>query len=244
MAASGEGPSAIRVTGLTKQFGSRKAVDDLSFELPCGSFLSIFGPNGAGKTTLLRMLATLARPTAGSIWIEGVDALEQPDTVRGLQGVISHECMLYPDLTAQENLVLYGQLHGVPDPTARARELLDAVGMKHRRMDRVRTFSRGMTQRVAIARALVGDPRVVLLDEPYAGLDPHGARILDDLLASIRPGRTFCMVSHDLERGLAPATHALVLSGGRAVGFQPCDHGGSDALGELCRMAVGQGVSR
>ena len=159
--------NAVEVKHLSKVFGTRKAVDDVSFELPEGSFLSIFGPNGAGKTTLLRVLSTLARPTSGEAFVAGIDVREEPDEAREHIGLISHQSMLYPDLTAEENLLLYAKLYGVEDPEARVAELLDAVGLAHRKLDLVRTFSRGMTQRVSIARALVHDPDVVFLDEPY-----------------------------------------------------------------------------
>lgn len=235
--------AAIKVDGLTKSFGGRKAVDDVSFALPEGAFLSVFGPNGAGKTTLLRMLATLARPTAGSIELAGIDLAEEPDRARASIGLISHNPMLYPDLTAEENLLLYAKLYGVPDPGRRVVELLDAVGLKHRRLDRVRTFSRGMTQRVSIARALVNDPAVVLLDEPYSGLDPHAMAIFDELIASVREGRTFVMVSHDLEKGLALADHVLVLARGRVVAFAEKASLEPGEFRELYRTTVGLGVS-
>ncbi len=283
-------PAAIRCEGVTKAFGTRKAVDDLSLELPRGAFLSVFGPNGAGKTTLLRMIATLARPSAGRIEVEGIDAKEEPDRAREAIGLISHNPMLYPDLTAEENLLLYARLYGVRDPGARvielldavglkhrrldrvrtfsrgmtqreenlllyarlygvrdpgARviELLDAVGLKHRRLDRVRTFSRGMTQRVSIARALVNDPAVVLLDEPYSGLDPHAIEVFDDLIASVRQDRTFVMVSHDLEKGLRLADHVLVMARGRAVAFGPKDELDEAEFRALYRSTVGMGVA-
>lgn len=234
---------AIRVDHLTKQFGTRKAVDDVTFALPRGAFLSVFGPNGAGKTTLLRMLATLARPSAGSMEIDGLDVREKPDEVRERVGLISHNSMLYPDLTAEENLVLYAQLYGVRDPEKRARELLSAVGLKSRRLDRVGTFSRGMTQRVAIARALVNDPSVVLLDEPYSGLDPHAVEIFDELIASQRAGRTFVMVSHDFEKGSALADHVLVMARGRVVRFDRSDELDISELREVYRTTVGMGVA-
>ena len=236
-------PAAIRCEGLTKAFGTRKAVDDLSLELPRGAFLSVFGPNGAGKTTLLRMIATLTRPSAGRIEVEGIDAKEEPDRAREAIGLISHNPMLYPDLTAEENLLLYARLYGVRDPGARVIELLDAVGLKHRRLDRVRTFSRGMTQRVSIARALVNDPAVVLLDEPYSGLDPHAIEVFDDLIASVRRDRTFVMVSHDLEKGLRLADHVLVMARGRAVAFGPKDELDEDEFRALYRSTVGMGVA-
>lgn len=234
---------ALVVAGLTKRFGGRAAVDGLSFELPRGAFLTVLGPNGAGKTTLVRMLALLSRPSAGSIGIGGVDALEHPDDVRGRIGMISHATMLYPDLTALENLVFYGQLYGVPDPQARALELLDAVGLKHRRLDRVRTFSRGMAQRASIARALMNDPALVLLDEPYAGLDAHAMRIFESLIERVRDGRTFVMVSHDLERASAMATHLLVMSRGRAVRFAERVDMPEPELRQLHADTVGGGVA-
>ena len=234
---------AITVEHLTKSFGGRKAVDNVSFTLPEGAFLSVFGPNGAGKTTLLRMLATLARPTEGAITLAGISLKEEPEQAREAIGLISHNPMLYPDLTAEENLLLYANLYGVRDPQKRVVELLDAVGLKHRRLDRVRTFSRGMTQRVSIARALVNDPSVVLLDEPYSGLDPHAMRIFDELIASVRANRTFVMVSHDLDKGLALADHVLVLARGRVVAFAEKESLALDEFHDLYRSTVGLGVS-
>lgn len=235
--------NAIEAKHLSKAFGARKAVDDVSFALPEGSFLSIFGPNGAGKTTLLRVLATLARPTAGEASIAGIDIKENPDDARGRIGLISHQSMLYPDLTAEENLLLYAQLYGVVDPQARVDELLDAVGLSHRRLDLVRTFSRGMTQRVSIARALVHDPDVVFLDEPYSGLDPHAVDIFDALIDQVRGDRTFVMVSHDLAKGFSMCTHALVLARGRVVTFAKRDDLDFDDFSKLYRDTVGMGVA-
>lgn len=234
--------NVVVVRDLTKQFGARKAVDRVSFELPQGAFLSVFGPNGAGKTTLLRMMSTLIRPTSGEVVIDGVDVREDYERARASLGLISHDVMLYPDLTAEENLVFYGELYGVEKPRARALELLDAVGLKHRRLDAVRTFSRGMTQRVAIARALVNDPRVVLLDEPCAGLDPHAVEVFDELIAGVRPGRTFVMVSHDLDKGLSLCTHALLLAKGRVVSFVERDAVDISEFRDLHRSTVGCGV--
>lgn len=235
--------NAIEAKHLSKAFGARKAVDDVSFALPEGSFLSIFGPNGAGKTTLLRVLATLARPTSGEASIAGIDIKENPDDARGRIGLISHQSMLYPDLTAEENLLLYAQLYGVVDPQARVDELLDAVGLSHRRLDLVRTFSRGMTQRVSIARALVHDPDVVFLDEPYSGLDPHAVDIFDALIEQVRGDRTFVMVSHDLAKGFSMCTHALVLARGRVVTFAKRDDLDFDEFSKLYRDTVGMGVA-
>lgn len=181
---------AIKTKKLSKVFGNRRAVDNVSIEVPQGAFLSIFGPNGAGKTTLLRVLSTLSRATSGSATLMGVDLKEDPDKARDHIGLISHNSMLYPDLTAEQNLMIYARLYGVVDPEARVLELLEAVELKHRRLDVVRTFSRGMTQRLSIARALIHDPDVVFLDEPYSGLDPHAVEIFDDLIDQQREGRT------------------------------------------------------
>lgn len=235
--------NAIEARNLTKIFGARKAVDWVSFDLLQGSFLSIFGPNGAGKTTLLRMLSTLNRPTQGTARVMGLDIVEEPDRARDHVGLISHQPMLYPDLSAEENLMLYAQLYGVVDPRQRVLQLLDAVGLKHRRLDPVRTFSRGMTQRVSIARALVHDPAVVFLDEPYSGLDPHAVEIFDDLIESVRERRTFVMVSHDLRKGFDMCTHALVLAKGRVVAFDSKDHLDFNDFSQLYRETVGMGVA-
>lgn len=235
--------AAIKADGLTKVFGARRAVDKVTFEIPPGSFLSIFGPNGAGKTTLLRLLSTLARATSGSAHLMGIDVKEEPDKVREHLGFISHNSMLYPDLTAEENLMIYARLYGVEDHRARVLDMLDAVELKHRRLDVVRTFSRGMTQRLSIARALVHDPDVVFLDEPYSGLDPHAVEIFDDLLASARAGRTFVMVSHDLQKGFAMCTHALVLAKGGVVAFDERDNIDYGDFTTLYRTTVGMGVA-
>ena len=235
--------NAIEVEGLTKAYGTRKALDDVSFELPEGAFLSVFGPNGAGKTTLLRVLSTLARPSAGAVRIGGIDLKEKPDRVRERIGLISHAPMLYPDLTAEENLMLYAELYGAEHPKERAAELLEAVGLSHRRFDAVRTFSRGMTQRASIARALVHDPDVVFLDEPYSGLDPHAVDVFDSLIAAASGERTLVMVSHDLNKGFEMCTHALVLARGRIVEFARRDELDFNGFSRLYSDTVGMGVA-
>lgn len=234
---------ALDIRKLTKVFGDRRALDKVTFSLPEGAFLSIFGPNGAGKTTLLRTLSTLSRPTSGSVRVMGCDAKEEPDKVREHIGLISHNSMLYPDLTAMENLMFVARLYGLAQPEDRVRELLRAVELDHRRFDMVRTFSRGMTQRLSIARALINDPDVVFLDEPYAGLDPHAVEIFDALLADIREGRTFVMVSHDLQKGFEACTHALVLARGRVVSFAPKEELDFEEFKQLYRETVGMGVA-
>ena len=210
---------ALRVTGIEKRFGARCVLKSVDFELPQGASLVIFGPNGAGKTTLLRILSTLDRPSKGTCEALGLSYKEQVDEVRGCIGFITHNPMLYLDLTARENLVLFSRLYGVDDPDKAADEMLSLVELKHRANDKVRGFSRGMTQRIAIARAFINDPRIVFLDEPYSGLDPHAAGIVDRMLAESRQRRTLVTVSHSLESGFAQASHVLLLAKGRQVMF-------------------------
>ncbi len=238
-----KGTVAIEAEHLCKVFGTRRALDNVTFSLPTGSFLSIFGPNGAGKTTLLRALATLARPTSGQARIMGIDIKEEPDRARDYLGLISHQPMLYPDLSAEENLLIYARLYGVENPQQRVLELLDAVGLAHRRLDVVRTFSRGMTQRVAIARALIHDPAIVFLDEPYSGLDPHAVEIFDELINEVREDHTFVMVSHDLRKGFNMCTHALVLASGKVVAFDERDNIDFNQFADLYKTTVGVGVA-
>ena len=235
-------PFAVSARGLVKQFGRRRGLDGVDLEVPSGAFLSIFGPNGAGKTTLLRMLALLARPTRGELSLLGVDALEEPDSLRSRIGLISHKPMLYGDLTARENLRFFASLYGDVDE-ARIDELLRLVELDHRCNDCARTFSRGMQQRLSIARALVNDPELVLLDEPYSGRDPHAAELFDELIGRVRDGRTFVMVSHDLEKGFAMCSHALILARGRVVVCAEKERVDAAAFRDLYLATVGTGVS-
>jgi heme exporter protein A len=232
---------AIQAEGLGKSFGSRKALDNVSFELPEQAFLSIFGHNGAGKTTLLRVLSTLARPSAGKVEVLGLDVREKPEELRSRIGLISHRSMLYPDLTAEENLLFTARMYGVQNPKARVSELLELVELTARRHDPVRGFSRGMTQRIAIARALVPDPALLFLDEPYSGLDPHAVEILDRLLERLRFGKNLVMISHDLNHGFALATHLLVLAQGKVALFTERDELDVRSFREFYRNSVGAG---
>jgi heme exporter protein A len=217
---AGSGAAAapeIVVDGLRKAFGRREVLKGISFSLERGGFLSIFGPNGAGKTTTLRVLATLLSPTAGRISVAGHDVREDPMPVRAAIGFISHNAMLYPDLTAQENLRFYADMYGVADREARIGELLERLELSHRRYDVVRTFSKGMRQRLAIARAVLHRPRVLLLDEPHSGLDPRAVDILDGLLREIRDEHTFVMVTHNIAKGLEWASTVMIVDAGRIV---------------------------
>lgn len=194
------------------------ALRGIDLDIRPGEFVTIAGPNGAGKTTLLRILATLSRPTGGQVSIAGHALPRGADDARRQIGLLSHQPLLYGDLTAEENLQFFGRMYDVPDLHRRAQERLDEVGLLERRGDRTRTFSRGMQQRLAIARALLHDPSVVLLDEPFTGLDPEASDRLEALLRQINDGRrTVVMTIHDLERGWALCDRALVIARGKLV---------------------------
>jgi heme exporter protein A len=234
---------ALQVEGLTRIFGARKALDGVSFELPRGAFLSIFGPNGAGKTTLLRILTMLQNPSSGSVKVLGLDVVKDAVELRSRIGLISHNPLLYPDLSAEENLLFFADMYGIADPAGRVREMLESVELLHRRYDLVRTFSRGMLQRLSIARALLHHPDVLFLDEPYSGLDPHAMDILDHLIAQVRSQHTFVMVSHDLGKGLELCSHALILAKGKVVRFDEKGDIDDEHFAAEYRSIVGLGVS-
>ena len=209
-----------------KRFGERRAVDRVDVALEPGECLAVLGPNGAGKSTLLRMIATLMRPEEGTLTVCGEPIPVRAARVRGQIGYLGHDPLVYLDLTARQNLELYADLYGLADARERIDSGLDRVGLLARSFDPVRTFSRGMAQRLGLARALLHDPRLLLLDEPYAGLDAAGARLLDRVLADLGASRGAVMVTHEVERGVALAGRVLVLRAGRVVLHEPT--GGSD----------------
>jgi heme exporter protein A len=207
----------LEAAAVGRRFGRRRVLEDVSFALAPGGFLLLLGPNGAGKTTLLRLLATLLAPSVGGVRVCGFDAREQAADARRLIGFVGHSPLLYGDLTARENLRFYGRMYGVKEVDARSEELLDRVGLSLRADDHTRAFSKGMRQRLALARALLHDPRVLLLDEPYAGLDERAAAMLDGVLAESAGRRTVVLVTHDPGRPAAWASATLTLNGGRAT---------------------------
>jgi heme exporter protein A len=206
----------ICITELTKRFGPVTALNGLDLTVQQGEFVAILGPNGAGKTTLLRVLASLSRPTSGAVKIASFDLPDQAISARSLIGLVSHQPLLYGELTAEENLVFYSRLYGVEK--TRIKEVLDLVGLARRKKDLVRTYSRGMTQRLAIARAILHQPSLLLLDEPHTGLDQEAGEILDNLLREVAAqGRTVVMASHDLVRAAGLASRLDILSKGKIV---------------------------
>jgi heme exporter protein A len=230
----------LRVEGLTRTYGSRFALDGVTFALEAGEFLVVLGPNGAGKTTLLKTLARLIRPTEGRVWLDGEDWLAAPAERQREIGVLSHATYLYEGLTAHENLRFFGTLYGLPDPDARARAALATVGLEDSADRRVGHLSRGQAQRVAIARAVLHDPALLLLDEPYAGLDPRAAARLSDALDALHAaGRTVVLTTHDLARAPAAATRYLVLLEGRTGSAGSLPAGDLDEIYE--RAVAGAG---
>jgi heme exporter protein A len=205
----------IEVKKLVKRFGLKTVLRGLDFQVQPGEFVALLGPNGAGKTTFLRILASLSRPSMGTVDIAGYSLPKQAAAVRARLGVVSHLPLLYPDLTAEENLTFYARMYGIPNYNARITEVLEMVGLEGRRHDLVRTFSRGMQQRLAIGRAVLHDPDVMLFDEPYTGLDQDASSMLDGVLQTVaRQGRTVVMTSHDLARAEDLATRFDILSRG------------------------------
>lgn len=208
----------IEVRNLTKSFGPRAALAGVDLRIEPGEFVTLVGPNGAGKTTLLRVLATLTRPTSGTVRIAGLDPVRRGAEIRRQIGFLSHRTLLYEDLTAEQNLHFYARMYDLGEGSTRIAHLLERVGLAARRHDLVRTFSRGMQQRLAVARAVLHQPQVLLLDEPYTGLDPNAAQVLTDLLAELAgEGCTVLLTTHNLGRGLAVGHRVVVLARGHLV---------------------------
>ncbi len=193
----------IRARNLGKRYGDKRVFEGLELELPRGGFLLVTGPNGSGKTTLLRLCAGLAAPTTGEL---------QVDVPRRRMGFLAHEPLVYRELTAVENLDLYGRLYRVAERRERIGMLLERFGLWRARNERVGSYSRGMLQRLALCRVLLHEPELLLLDEPYAGLDETGAALLDRELRELRPTCTFVVASHDVAR-LAPLASARMAFG-------------------------------
>ena len=193
----------IRASGLAKRYGRKRIFEGLELEVERGGFVLVTGPNGSGKTTLLRVVAGLAYPSAGEIDV---------DVDRGELGFLAHESLVYRELTALENLELYGRLYRVPDRRERSGMLLERFGLWDARNERVSSFSRGMVQRLALCRVFLHEPELLLLDEPFSALDAEGAELLDRELASRRGEATFLVATHEPERLEPLATAQLAFA--------------------------------
>lgn len=210
--------NAIELKDVTRRFGHLTAVRGVTLSIPQGQTFTLLGPNGAGKSTLLRIIATLGKPTSGTVHIRNIDVRESPEQVRAHIGLISHHTLLYDDLTARENLIFYAKMYGLKNRSDSVDEALETVGLAERHKDLVRGFSRGMKQRLAIARATLHQPEILLLDEPFTGLDTAARSLLSHMILNLRSkGRTILLVTHDLAQGLTLANQFGILKRGKIV---------------------------
>ena len=205
----------IRVAGLRKTFGNHRVLDGLDLDVRAGEAVAVLGANGAGKTTLLKVLATLVRPTRGTVTVAGYDCARDAERVRGQIGLVAHSSYVYEDLTAAENLTFWSTLAGLkPTPADRAAALA-AVDLDRAADERVRTFSAGMKRRLSLARFVLARPRVLLLDEPFTGLDQRAKKWLDEHLAAFKAGGgALLMTSHSFGRELGVADRIAILASG------------------------------
>jgi heme exporter protein A len=219
---SGAAPAivAVRAVGVSKRYGEHRALAKVDLELRAGTMTAIVGHNGAGKSTLLGILSTLVRASTGTVaYQQAAGELTEPRALRAQIGLLSHASLCYPELSAEENLVFFAGLYGVADGPARARQLLDEVGLDAAARQRpARTYSRGMVQRLSLARALIGQPSLLLLDEPFTGLDRGAALALGARLAALKAAGTIvAVITHDLEAIAGIADELVVLRGGKIV---------------------------
>ena len=204
----------LRLSSATKWFGTVAALRDVNIQVNSGDFLVIFGPNGAGKTTLLRTMASLSKLTSGEIHF----SLEGQDQYKSRVGYVSHQSLLYDELSGFENLAFYARLYKLRNDYERIRQMLESMGLIEAQNRLVREYSTGMKQRLTLARALLHKPQLLLLDEPYAGLDQHGVRVLTDLLRRLKnEGKTILLVTHNLSQGLELCTRVVIQHRGRVV---------------------------
>ncbi|MDY0387281.1 MAG: ABC transporter ATP-binding protein [Methanolobus sp.] len=209
--------SIISINDLSKSFGHRKALSNIQLEIGKGEFVVIFGPNGAGKTTLLKVISTIIEPSRGNVLINGVDNKKDPSKTRGMIGAISHETYLYDELTARENLVFFSRMYGIEKSMIdkRVEEILKSVKLLERADERAGSFSRGMKQRLSIARALLHHPEILLMDEPYTGLDQHAAANFERVLMNTgNSDVTRIMITHNIERAFELCDRMLIMDRG------------------------------
>ncbi|MEE9116162.1 MAG: heme ABC exporter ATP-binding protein CcmA [Thermoplasmata archaeon] len=205
----------IEIDNVVKEFGRKGVINGIDLRIEKGDYLVILGPNGAGKTTLIKLISTLLRPSSGTIKIDGYDVKEDGVEARRRIGVLGHVSYLYDELSALENLRFYAKMYGVNLGHDEIREILSKVKLAHRMNDLVGTYSRGMKQRLAIVRAIIHKPKILLLDEPYTGLDLNGRKILTEMLREFqKQGITTVMVTHDIERGYELGNRLAVIIDG------------------------------
>ncbi|MDA0988131.1 MAG: ABC transporter ATP-binding protein [Chloroflexi bacterium] len=212
----GNGSLAIKVRGLTKVYGPQVVLRNLDLELSWGNFLIVFGPNGSGKTTLIKALSTISRPTEGEVSVAGFDLKRNPAAIRRNIGLVTHQPLLYGDLTALENLRFHGKMFGLTNLEERIEKVADLMGVNSFLGRKASILSHGMQKRLSLARAILHDPPILLLDEPETGLDQEALEMLGQMMgAGERGRRTVVMATHSVERGLALGNRLAILSGGK-----------------------------
>jgi heme exporter protein A len=205
--------NALEIDAVWKYFGDFPALREVGIHVSPGSVVALLGRNGAGKTTLLRIIAGLSKPSRGTVRILGEET--RKESTRRRIGVLGHGISLYDELSAAENLELFGRLYNLPDPRGRAVAMLERTGLDRVRDGLVREFSRGMRQRLAVARAFLHDPQLLLLDEPFTALDDRAIAVLQSMLKEMRAkGATIVMSTHQLREALELATHVALLKKG------------------------------
>ena len=208
----------ILISGLIKNYGLNAVLRGVNLHVEAGEFVTLVGPNGAGKSTLMRIVSTLLKPTAGDVSIGGWQLPQHSHRVRRHIGLVSHQTLLYYDLSATDNLLFFARLYQLDNVEKRVQAAIKQVGLAARQRDPVGTFSRGMLQRLTIARATLHEPDVLLLDEPYTGLDQDASQLLDTLLQrESMNGRTIFMITHDLVHGLDLSHRIVILNRGKVV---------------------------
>jgi heme exporter protein A len=229
--------TTLRLTDVTRAFGRRRALNRVSLRAEAGELVAILGPNGSGKSTLLSIAATLLLPSTGEVWYGAHDGRRTDSSLRARIGLLGHDLYIYPELSPSENLRFFARLYGVDSVERRVDDALTRAGLSERRHDAVSGFSRGMRQRLAVERALLHEPRLVLLDEPFTGLDDHAIDGLKRRLVGLRQSGCITLIAtHDLEHVETIMDRALVLREGRLVEVAT----GTAPLRERYRAAIGE----
>jgi heme exporter protein A len=209
---------SVQIQNVQKWFGHTVALQGVSLTVQPGEFVVFLGRNGAGKSTLLRVLARIVKPNSGSVQVCGIDVLKNPELIRSRLGFVAHSSFLYRHLTAFENLLFFARLYQVPHPENRVQETLRWVGLEKQAKRQIGGFSRGMQQRLAIARAVLHNPEILLLDEPFTGLDLEAAELLGQWLKNfVESQKTVIMATHDLEQGLEGAGRWAIVDHGKIM---------------------------